>query len=314
MKSYLVVGDLQMKKENLQKCENLFQLVEKESQAKKLNNVIWLGDMLDRRGLVEIECLNTLFNYFNNSSLTHHVLVGNHDLISLHDKKHSLETLKTLKNVHIYDEITRVDNILFVPYYRDPNRFLQETQSDADILVCHQGIKEFTIGSGYTENEAVSIEDLSNFKLVLAGHYHTPKNMKNVVYLGSPFSHSFGESNEEKRLGVLNPESIEVDFISINKFPKHISMEITSKSSAPKIDSYNHWRIIFNGSEKEINDFKNNLVKKANVKYIFRETNKSRNLVIKETLTNKEKWIKWSKEIKNLDDKIIDKGLELLSQ
>jgi DNA repair exonuclease SbcCD nuclease subunit len=313
MSLHLVVGDLQMKKENLQKCLNLFQLIEQKSESEGLNSVIWLGDMLDKRGLVEIECLNSLYNYFSNSGLIHHVLVGNHDLISLHDKKHSLETLKTLKNVHIYDEITKVDNLLFAPYYKDPNKFIQNIASDADILVCHQGIKEFTIGSGYTENEAVNIGDLSHFKLVLAGHYHTPKNINNVVYLGSPFSHSFGESNEEKRIAILDTSNYTLKYFSVLNFPRHISIEVNCKDQLPLIDDYNYFRIILNGSEEEINEIKHRLIKKSNVKYIFRETSRSNNVAIEETLTNKDKWIKWCKEIKKLDDNTINKGLELLS-
>ena len=86
-------------------------------------------------------------------------------------------------------------------------------------------------------------------------------------YLGSPFSHSFGESNEKKRLGILDAESKKIEFIPINKFPKHISMEINVKSSAPKIDDYNHWRIVFSGTEKDINNFKNNIMK-ANTAFV----------------------------------------------
>jgi DNA repair exonuclease SbcCD nuclease subunit len=320
MQNFLVVGDLQMKRENLQVCAALFDQVESLAKERKVNSVIWLGDMLDRRGLVEAECLNALFDYFNRSALWHHIVIGNHDLLSMHHTAHSLEPLKAVKNVKIYDRPALLaKNCLVMPYYKNPQKFLQEIDSlfsdlnPNPILICHQGIKQFTVNSGYTEEEAVELKDLQMFKLVIAGHYHTPKTKDNTVYLGSPFSHSFGESNEQKRLGVLEVDSGQLEFIDIN-FRKHMTYNLDLDEEnhvVPQFDLQNINRIIIKGSEKKIEDFKK-LPVTPGVKYIFISTGE-RAAAISETLTNKEKWIKWSRDIKKLNEEYVNAGLELLN-
>lgn len=316
MGDLLIIGDLQAKRENLQECVSLFAQIESLAKERNINTVVFLGDMLERRGLIEAECLNTLFSYFSSSNLHHYIVCGNHDQISTHNDSTALEPLKALKNVNIYDEPGQLGNILFMPYYRNPKGFLYDITlwlprlPNTPILLCHQGIKEFTIGSGYTEDEAVNVSDLKAFKLVVAGHYHTPMNKANVVYLGSPFSHSFGESNEEKRLGILNTETVELEYIPTN-FRKHMTYTLGVNDPLPAIDDKNLYRFIIEGTDDEIKNY-TPLITGRNVKYVMRPKSVAQTVVISETLTHQDKWVKWAKDIKQLDDEVIQKGLELL--
>lgn len=322
MQNWLVVGDLQAKQQNLPECVLLFEKVENLAKEKNINKVIWLGDMLDVRGRIEAVCLNTLFNYFSSSKLYHYIVVGNHDLLNLHTTEHSLEPLKAIPNVNIYDKPGQLGNMLFMPYYRDADKFLEDMRlwltrlPKNPILVCHQGIKEFTIGSGYTENEAIGLSDVPEFSLVVAGHYHAPKDMANVCYLGSPFSHSFGESNEHKRLGILNTETAQIEFIPTD-FRRHVSIDIDLNTfDFNGIINYNSndlTRAIVTGTEEQIEKFKlGTHSNSSNLKFIYRPTSSASIVKIQDNLTNKEKWLKWSKEIKQLDESTINAGLELL--
>lgn len=310
---FLLVGDLQMKRENLKLSECLFELIENEAKQRKLSEVFWLGDLLDRRGLIEAECLNSLHKYFSNSNFTHHVLVGNHDLINLHSKEHSLKSLGSIKNVILYDSFnSSLQDILVMPYTKNPQHFLKcVKESSAKYLICHQGVKEFTFGSGYTEDEAVGLDDLKQFKLVIAGHYHTPKEMENVVYLGSPFSHSFSESNESKRLGVFDTESGNIEYIPTN-FRRHMTYNVCLENPEPvKYNLEDINRIIVKGKDRDIETFKKSKMQ-AGIKYVFISTDEKA-VSIPETLTNKQKWVKWAKDIKQLDDSYVTAGLELLN-
>lgn len=321
MSDSLIVGDLQMKRENLQECASLFAQVENLAKERNVNTVYWLGDMLDRRGLIEAECLNALFSYFASSKLYHNIIVGNHDLISIHSTQSALEPLKALPYVNVYDRPGQIGNMLVLPYYRNPKNFLDDIAiwlprlPKDPILLCHQGIKEFTIGSGYTEDEAVEVKDLEAFKLVVAGHYHTPMNKANVVYLGSPFSHSFGESNEEKRLGILNNQTGELEYIPTNMrqhYTHEISLDMPDSEYFANLNMNDLHRFIITGTEAQIKEFQKNHQPISGIKYIYRQQGDNTNVVISETLTNHDKWIKWAKDIKQLDETVVTAGLELL--
>lgn len=317
---YLVVGDLQAKKSNLHQCEVLFAEVEFKHKLP----TIWLGDMLDKRGHIEAECLNALYKYFQKSSLKHIILVGNHDQVSTHSQEHALEPLKALPNVTIVDKPTVIGNIVLVPYTRNGDEFklwLSLTMfQDKDYLFCHQGIKEFTLGSGYTEDEAVAIEDVEGFKLVVAGHYHSPMERENVIYVGSPFSHSFGESNEQKRLMTFDDSTGEVKYIKCDKFPRHISYEYNlplKQEMGPFLKFGEAWadyyRVIVHGNEQEFKDFQKISDQFPGIRFIYKPKGALGSAVITESMTNHDKFIKWAKEIKKLDEDTLKLGLELLN-
>lgn len=317
MKDFLVVGDLQMKRENLPECELLFAKLETMPINPDVDAVIWLGDMLDRRGLVEAECLNRLFDYFSSSKLQHNIIVGNHDLLSLHTLSHALQPLKALKNVTIIDS----PQVLFgpvgvIPYTRKPQTFIDAIaelrNNNCEYLFCHQGIKEFTLGSGYTEDEAVGLDDVKDYKMVIAGHYHTPMERGNTVYLGSPFSHSFGESNENKRLGIFHTASGTIEYIQLDIFRKHRTYEISANEPFPVLNLQDLNRIIVTGTEEEIKRVQASTVDRRGVKIIYKITGTGA-APISESLSNKDKWIKWCREIKKLDEVYVNVGLELLN-
>lgn len=322
---YFVIGDLQAKRENLHHVESV--CLEAETQEHEY--VIWLGDMLEHRGRIEAEVLNFLYSYFKRSRKRHFILCGNHDLVSVHSESTALEPLKALKNVWVIDTPTFLPNpdthCIFVPYYRDPAKFLHAISFPGiKAVFCHQGIKEFTMGSGYTEDEAVSMDDVKQFQLVVAGHYHTPMERGNVVYLGSPFSHSFGESNERKRYGIFDSDSLQFTYVPSN-FPAHTTIEIELPMQEPITATYFGFgegrslsqptRAIVTGSEDQIKDFQNRDKvpdKFPGVKFIYRPRGGVNKAAISDKLTNSDKFATWAKDIKKLDEKVTKMGLDLL--
>lgn len=323
MAKYLIVGDLQLQTSNIDKAKRLFSIIESYGLP-----VIWLGDMLEKRGLVEANCLNILYDYFYRSKLKHYVVVGNHDLLGVHSEETALEPLKALDNVYIHDKPDCAEDIIVMPYFRNPQKFLATIESfgraktQGRILICHQGIREFTIGSGYTEEDAIELKDVAQFKLALVGHYHTPKQCSNVVYLGSPFSHSFGESNENKRLAILDTDTCMLEYIPTN-FSRHITIERTLPLQEPIEVRYfgfgesktlaDFYRAIISGTEEELKVFQSEVAPMfSGVKFIYKVVNAKCQVIISENLTNNDKFVKWAKEVKNLDDSTINVGLELL--
>lgn len=313
--NFLIVGDIQCKRENLHLVEKLFDTIEEIGLP-----VILLGDLLERRGLIEAECLNAYYKYFKASKLKFYVIVGNHEMLSIHSKETALLPLKSLSNVVLVDTPTFLGQntgVLLVPYYRNPIEFLNSiTFPGVKYLIGHQGVKEFTLGSGYTETEAVNIKDLKQFKQVICGHYHSPQERENVVYLGSPFSHSFSEANEVKRLGIFDEEQGLISYIETD-FPKHLSFDVNcdefAKGDTISAAGDNFYRVCLKGSADNISKFPKEQY--PNVKFIEQPDSEQFESEIKETESHEAMFTKWLRDVKKEDDMDIeDIGLGILKE
>lgn len=317
--NWLVVGDLQLRRENKEVIRDVLTLV--EAQSTKFRR-LFVGDMLERRGHIEADCLNMLYEYFRDSEAQHVIIVGNHDKIKLDSTEHSLEPLKSLPNVLIVDKPTVISpEILAMPYYRDPELFLSELEllkeenQGYKYLFCHQGIKEFTVDSGYEENEAIELVNVSSFQRVIVGHYHAPMDKENTCFIGSPVSHSFGESNHNKRLAIFNDEDNTLKFKPVRDMPRHITLEIDCDhydGAAIPIEDKDYYRIILRGKQENIAKFP----KSSYPTVRFREdpTVIINDNKLSENVNNLDKFTKWAKEIRNLDEETIKLGLECLNQ
>lgn len=308
---YTIVGDPHCTVSNLPKIEELFSKVEELG-----NNVIILGDLLDTKSIVRSECLNFYYEYFKKSSLNFIILVGNHDYHNLECKQHSLNTLK-LPNVTIVDKLTIIDNLAFIPYIHD-KAVLKETLNsipEGTVLFGHLDITGFDYGNGFICEEGLSLEDFSKFKMVISGHFHKPSVKGNIEYVGTPFSHSFGESNQVKHLLELSLPTLNKNYIKTN-LPRHITLNIKEGESSETIDfnTEDYIRLIIEGSEAFIKESKNNLEALPKSVKIIEKLIKDidNSLIMDEELDNLSKFKYWAKHIKKLDEETVDLGLQIL--
>lgn len=321
---YTIVGDPHAKPGNLDKIETLFDQVEKLG-----NPVIVLGDLLDTKELIRGKCLNLLHKRLKESDLDWILLVGNHDLFVLDGPyEHSLEVLKSLENVTVIDHpvYDASKKFLFVPFTRSTKAFSEliasyKKKHKETILFMHQGVTGFDYGNGYIAKDETSLKLLKDFKLVISGHFHKMQQKGNLLYLGTPFSHSFGEENQTKYIGVLHPAEPPILHHIYTSFPQHKSIEVSmstwlKNSNGPKkleklLKSDDYFRIILTGTPKEIAQFPKHDYSKA--KIIERPTTCDAFVnTISETFSNEKKFLQWAKTIKKLDQDDIKLGLQLL--
>jgi len=301
---YTIVGDPHAKPDNLDKIHTLFNMLEDLG-----NPVIILGDLLDTKEIIRGRCLNTYYERFQNSKLHFSVIVGNHDYFNLTCKEHALEIFKILPNVKVIDIPITIENITLFPFYSDLDalkKLLKKTTTP--FVMGHFDTIGFDYGTGRIAEKGLTLKDFSKFKQVISGHYHKSAQVKNLCYLGSPFSHSFGESNQDKFIGVFNTENGELKLLS-TPFPRHTTTEVDcdSEISVELVpDDYN--RVILNGSEDSINKFP----RFEGVKYISMPTTLAKAAVIDETQTPEVMFVNWAEKIKQLDTDVISLGLEVL--
>ena len=307
---YTVVGDPHAKPSNVDLIIELMAMVEELG-----NPVIWLGDMLDTKEVVRSKCFNLWFDYFKDSDLKHIVLVGNHDWHNLECKDHSLRPLQELKNVQVVDEAWEIDGMGFLPFMSDLNKFREELkvlEKTCTAVFIHQGINDFDFGNGFVEENGIDQSDLPGDIPVISGHFHMFQHCKNLTYLGTPFSHSFGETDQLKYIGTYDTDTKKLTTIE-TPFPRHRTEEVTVREwkRGAVMNSKDHLRVILTGSAEEIATV--DKAKHPDIKFIERpDEEELGSAAIKETASNHEKFTTWAKEVKNLDKETLKLGLRIM--
>lgn len=312
---YTIVGDPHLKNNNLDLAQELFALVESHGRP-----TIWLGDMLDTKELIRGKCMNALISYFKSSALAHYILVGNHDWFNLDCEAHSLESLKLLPNVFVVDapHTDGLGNVVMVPYIHDQaklRKIIADLPADS-ILIGHLDVAGCDYGNGHISKDGLKVQELAKFKRVISGHFHKYQQSENLTYLGTPFSHSFGEANQKKVFASYEPHSNVLQLFD-SPFRRHVSIEINCDQgdrrdweAASNSDLY---RVILTGSQENINLFDRSLLNHLNVKWVTRPSDYAMNDVqIDETMSNEGQFAKWAKDVRGLDEATVALGAAIL--
>lgn len=300
---YTICGDLHAKPDNLDKVNTLFDILEDLG-----NPVIFLGDTLDTKEVIRGRCLNTIYERVSNSKLNFIFLIGNHCWFNLQCEQHSLEVLKSLPNVTIVDKPQTIEGIRFYPYLPADKIKADLENTKTSVIIGHFDIKSFDYGNGIISTEGLEVSDFKNFKRVISGHYHKYQEAGNITYPGTPFSHSFGESNQQKYISIYNAVTDKLELLD-TPFPRHITLEVDcSKQKALQENAYDNLRVILKGSQEEIDRF----TQVEGVKYIEQPTTLVKSAMINETETPEVQFSRWGTDIKAFSPELVEKGLKIL--
>lgn len=313
-----IVGDIHTSLNNLDKVEKLFNDIEEIGLE-----VIHLGDIFNDKAIIRAECLNLVYEKLKKSKLKHTILIGNHDLINLQSKEHSLETLKELSNVNIIDSLQICGGMSFIPYIHDLAEFRTELDKvpRGHILFIHQGVNDFDYGNGIIEEKGIDFSEFKEFPLVIAGHFHKYAKKDNLVYLGTPFSQNFGETNQDKKVAILNTENLFLKYIPTD-FPRHMTLELdlAAIKDSTSLDARlfeagidkarDLIRVVLSGTEEALLKFDRSSY--PNIKFIEKcKELASDEVKISETSSNSDQFLMWCKT-NALKKEIIELGLEIL--
>lgn len=316
---FTIVGDLHAKPNNLDKVNQIFDIVEGLGHS-----VIMLGDTFDTKEVIRGRCLNTVMERTKSSKLTFYYIIGNHDRFNVSSTEHSLEQFKLLKNVIVIDSPQQIiPGLAAIPYLHDRTEFKEAVKlfGESDIVFMHQGFSGFDYGNGFIAEGENDLSEISHLKQAISGHFHKYQQLGNLTYLGTPFSHSFGESNQEKFLGILDLNSGKMELIN-SPFPQHWTLELDTEEAnnlvAQGLQDFDghHIRFIIRGSQEQLMRYNKEALKGAStleVKIIEKPTDEFMSgITIEETADNVAKFQTWAKDIKKLDQEIINLGLKIL--
>lgn len=85
-------------------------------------------------------------------------------------------------------------------------------KSDSDYNVGHWELDGYDFYAG-VKSSGADPEFLKHYKKVFSGHYHTSTDRGNVLYVGTPYTLTFGDSNETRGFWVFDTDAESYEFV-----------------------------------------------------------------------------------------------------
>jgi hypothetical protein len=112
--------------------------------------------------------------------------------------------------------------------------------------------------------------------VALLGHVHKPQVLgENVYYVGSPFQQNFGESGEDKRVGLLtiDGDCVELSWVKLGGFPLYVEATLQEFIAGFTPESEDRWKVTVTSQEEADSFFAHPYAARARVDYSYHVTN-----------------------------------------
>ena len=181
----------------LKQFEKLADTIQKSIEKNSAKEVWVAGDLLrEAQSKPGVMYVVNQFLQKIASSATVRLILGNHDvvvrsektLLEDYEKCTLISLLQHIENLHIYlDDVVEVHGKkVHFHSWVPTNKF---ERKDADYLVCHGDINKTL--SPFSSNYI----DSTGYTKVFCGHIHIFKEIENVISLGVPLQHNFGDDS-----------------------------------------------------------------------------------------------------------------------
>lgn len=287
----LTIGDLHIQIKNFKIIDLFLEKVLDIIKTDKYDFIVLLGDILHNHERLDTNELNKATYILKELSLVikTYVLVGNHDMItnqefcSINNWMQSISIFSNDNLIIVNDlkcEIIEGNKIIFAPYVYAGNftKMLDKIEwKDSDLIFAHQELSGVKMGHIISTCEQWNEE----YPLVISGHIHNKqKPQENMFYTGTPFTHSFGESenNSISEIIIQYKSKIIINDIFLN-LPKKVnvykSVEEMGKYKIPILKENDLLKITIKDIEANIKSFQlspifKNLSKDKQIKIVFK--------------------------------------------
>jgi len=270
MSNVLVIGDPHCQMSTLPVFLKMAETTLEVVKQTKPDAVVITGDLNHTHAVCHSTLLNTAYDWIK--SLAEHVpvylLIGNHDMVApsrFLESDHPFKVLKNLRNITIVDHPTQATigglSFSFTPY-TPPGRLVEALDLLPDWRTSSAVFAHPEIEGSFMAPKVVCAKGDrwdANWPLLIAGHFHDrQKPHSNVIYVGTPFHHSFGEV-AEKTISLFNfsAGTYTENLISLG-LPRKLTYECKVEN-LPRVELFNtgdSFRLKLSGSFLELSKFK----------------------------------------------------------
>lgn len=190
-------------------------LIKTRKIAAKCDLTVFLGDINDTKSNISSHVQRVLIEQLQQWPHEVIVLIGNHDYDNaIECQGHSLEVLNLVETesgypISVISQPGLYKGMQFVPYLPE-ERFLQAKLHDAKIAFLHNDIQKAMYSNQAPVESRIDPVLLAHYKRVFVGHIHLPQEYDNIIFVGTPYTESYKESDERKRVIVYDTETDKV--------------------------------------------------------------------------------------------------------
>jgi DNA repair exonuclease SbcCD nuclease subunit len=201
----------------------------------KIDTILHLGDLLDRRKYVNFNTLSQIrcrfFEKMQELDLKFYTTIGNHD--TYYRNTNQIDSISELfseySNVFVIKDPENIQfdgfDIGIVPWITYDNEktcldFIQNTQ--CSLLMGHFEINGFEVVSGIYHSSGIERNIFSKFETVLSGHFHIRQTKNNIHYVGTPYQLNFGDVVGKKGFNVFDTSTRNLLFVENKRKVFHV--------------------------------------------------------------------------------------------
>jgi len=227
MKQIALITDTHIGENNYEEVSLVFEQLFEQCIELGIDTIYHLGDVFHSRKGQSDTVLNAWGHILNVMEQRYDLkmicIVGNHDKLNQEENDSFLTPFSQHKNFTLVEQNDSilVDDVMmyFVSYF--PNEKQQRLvdccknyEEIRSVLLIHADIKGFRMNGAAVSEHGFDQSALSQFNLVLVGHYHDASEIGNIKYIGAGLQHNFGE-NPIKGFTILNVETLKTELIPL---------------------------------------------------------------------------------------------------
>lgn len=204
--SFIFVGDMHVKKDNIEESKRLIKWIEATAQEHQVP-VLFSGDQYNDFSIARIEVADFWDWAFSHMKSPVIALAGNHD----GNPDMSLNFMDRHKGrVMVISEPTEMDSptgkVLLMPYRRQNEVFISEVQhSEPTYLIHHQEFNGAMYENGFYSPHGVDPAELpQTVKWAIGGHIHKEQEFGVCLYPGTPRHLTRSDVGEEKGIHLIS--------------------------------------------------------------------------------------------------------------
>ena len=189
-------------------------------EENQVNCCVQLGDWFHHRNSLNsltisygIEGAKILSDYFGKDNV--YVLVGNHDIY--YKDSLNVTSLSIIEPfVTVIDSLFNCHGVLMTPWIIDQKQWddlIEDANENAIFVMGHFEFSGFYVSKGHIAEHGNNAKELGMVRRVFSGHYHSPQEVGNVLYCGTPIATTFSEANEAHGIYILETQTGKLEFI-----------------------------------------------------------------------------------------------------
>jgi len=211
-------------------------------EKNKIDTIIHLGDLVDRRKYINFHTLDNIKNNFFSkikNRYKFYIIAGNHDVY--YKDTNELNALKQIlpSEFEFYTEPTELvledsTQIALLPWICRENQeasFKLIEQSKSLICFGHLQLLGFEMHRGSFATDGLPKEMFNKFDIVCSGHFHHKSTYGNINYLGCPYQMNWGDYSDTKGFHIFDTKTRDLTFIP-NTYKLFHKIEYNDKNSS----------------------------------------------------------------------------------